>query len=544
MNTKDRWTWIVIAIVIVAAIAAIYLETRPNTSAIDVSLKAQVNGPQNIYPFQSVIFPITLTNYGGSAFRDLGVGVFINGNLTEAYNVTLPQHNSTTINFTEEFKYPGTFKVSFTADPSGLFPIENRSAATSAVTIVVQQEQAPAPASNLPQGQATEKDSYMNSAGYLTESYLRDTYNISAFGFSGMPSVDGFFEPLLNLTYNYTHSIYTARATYPNASAFSIWIQGALIGNITAVWAKGLESMNKNISYTFNDIGGRNLTVVTLGRGTTICSWYSGGWIKSLAYEGQKGCDAVLNDTGSSIATQKFSIPIISNSSLLANLTTSTDSGSQSGVLSYVSNSIVYISEQDGAPGSACFGLVYNISNVSYCSTYTTSGRDVLVRTTRGSFLGNATTSSRGYRNLTVLALVNASLLPYQTQENVALLQSFNAIGSGTEFVSGISSTCSFNTSLSCYSPALALGNLTMRFYNKLNETVNVSSMYCSESGAGKYYAVNAVIPASSNYTVKIPCYDNGALITGVPLGLTLNLRMNYVVSGKNYMAVGSAYVV
>ncbi len=537
MNKKDTYIWTVIIVVAVVAIAAIYFETVAPTGKIDVALNAPSSNTTYIYPYQSVFVPVMVSNYGSSVFRNLDVGVFINGNLTGVYNVTLPQGNRTEINFSKEFTTPGTFNVSFAADPGNLYTLQNRSKASASFVIVVQKPDAPEPYAYLPSNQISENDAYISSSGYLTMSYLKDNYSVDTLSLSSMPVISAFFARLLNLTYSYVQNIYSAEATYKNASAYSIWIQGPFVSNITAVFAKGLNNSNITISYENARVG--TVDIINFGGNTTLCSWYSGGWVKSLAYEGSASCAGMLNGNGTSIVRAN-TLPGIKNSSVLANFSSYSRLGYGTGrILSY-NSSILYESDTPNVnPDYTCYGEISSVNNVSYCSTYLFQKSGKI-----GKLSVIRTSSFRGQQNLTAMSLVNTSLVPYQIYGNIGILQSFNASGVSSAFRSGINSTCSLNASFSCFSPTLALGNMTLRFYNRLNYSVDISTMYCHENGASVYSPVNKVMRRLSYENVTIPCYDNGNVIAGIPLGLNVKIGMNYSIGVSNYTAAGSAYVV
>ena len=539
MNGKNAIAWIIIIVVAAVAVSVIYLNTLKGNSAIDVSLNVGVNNSLSVYPYQSITFPLNISNYGSTAFEDLGLGIFINGNLTEAYNVTLPEHNSTIINFTEEFKSSGEFNVTFVTDPGKLLNIQNRSRTLTSRTVTVLAAGKPDPAENLPANQLSEKDFYMSGIGYLSVSYFKNTYGINSLELSALPSIDAFYEAMFNLTYNYTHSIYSAEATYKNATAYSIWMQGSLVGNFTAIWAKGLESANKNISVTSGSINGEKASIISLGANTTICSWYSDGWIKNFAYYGAKNCINVLDMNGSSI-TQGNSIPNMANSSAFANYSSYSYLGTGSGRIAYYSNSIIYEAINPNIVSNyTCFGSISTVDNISYCSTVLIPKSGVI-----GSDSVVRTSSIIGQKNLSVFALINTSYVVDQIPKNIGMLQGFNISGKSEAFISGINSTCNLNASLSCYSPTLALGNMTLRLYNRLNESVHINTMYCNENGPVKYSDINANVLSLSYYNITVPCYDNGALIQGIPLGLTVHIGANYTVSGVKYTASGSAHLV
>ncbi len=539
MQRKELYTWIIIAVVAIVAIGFIYLENAPASQNGPISVKFSFNSTDSlvsIYPYRSVFVPVQITNLGRSYVRDLGVGIFMNGNLSTIYNVSIPAGQTLFLNFSKQFSSPGTFVISYVADPSNLYTLQNRSQSRLQFDVAVKSASTPAPYSTLPSNSTWQKESYSSVGGYIYYTIFTNDYGLGSFQTSQIPAVSSFFNPLFNLTYSYLENLYSASATYPRASAYSLWIQSSLSPNVTNIWAQGakLNSTNKTLN-------GQSIAVVTLNHNTTVCSWYSGGWLKNLAYEGNQSCISALAATPENSTPPSGYLPSINNSRLLANFSERSIVGAGYGNLLLVNSSAVYEAVTPNTnPNYVCYGLISIESNRSYCTTYLFP----TASNTIGPLALISTSSFIGQKNLTVMALVNTSDVPYEAQASINLLNRFNISGATQPFISGINSSCRLNASLSCYSPYFTNGNLTLRLYNKLNQTFVLNTMACTEVGTAKFSAVNTIIPSLAYRNVTLPCFNNAKAITGVPLGLGLNINMNYTVLGSSYKATGGAYIV
>ena len=149
-----------------------------------------------------------------------------------------------------------------------------------------------------------------------------------------------------------------------------------------------------------------------------------------------------------------------------------------------------------------------------------------------------------GQYNLSVISLINTSAVTQQVEQSIGILNELKLNGSSELFTSGISNSCVFNASLGCSSPSFGVNGITFNLHNNLNQTFKISSLACYVSGNSSYKNVNDSILPYENYSVSVPCYNNGNLITGVSLGLYLNLKMNYSLGNTKYNATGHAYIV
>ncbi len=541
MEKNDKYTWVAIIVIAIAALAVLYTETHGTGSGpINLQLNvSQSNITTRIYPYQSVFIPVEITNAGTDAIKSVGIGIFVNNNLTSIYNVSLPTGRNVYINFSKQFTVPGTYNVSFISDPSKLYDLVNRNNAQVHFQIIVQAPATPSAYTTLPSNWTGEKSTYLSKVGYLTYSYLVGNYGLSNFALSKIPAADAFFTPLLNLTYSYINSMYSAEATYPNASAYSLWLQGSLSSNVTAVWAQGLK-----LKTNYTSINGTTLAVTHLNSNTTTCGWYNAGWLKTLTYEGAGNCAVQLAKKSSSLSTPATPgfLPAINGSTTIANVTGSSILGPTYGRLAFINSSIIYEGAQPNtASDYVCYGVISTLYNRSYCSTYL-FGRSGSI----GALSLVRTTAFVGQENLSVISLVNTSYVAAQSVAGIRLLSEFNVSGQSQSFSAGLNSSCGLNFSLSCRSPSLVNGNLTLQFYNKINQTFTLRSIACYQNGSPSYAQLNLTIRPNATASVTSICYSNGNVLTGLPLGLTLKLGINYTLGTGNatYRTTGSAYIV
>ena len=534
---KNNFLWSIAAlIIIVALIVVFYYEFLLPQPQISLSIKI-IPAQVDVYPYQLIYARINITNTGTTEFRGIDFGVTYNGSLMNIYNISLPAGKSTSINFSKEAIAPGSYQLSVAADPTNTFNI-NRSSSKTSVIFDVFPAQLPRPYNEIPNNNTKEKLYFMDGGAYVITTYLNQEYGLSLFRISSIPAINAFLTPVLNLTYTYLQSTYSAEGTYKNNTIYSLWLQGPITQNIFSEAAKGANLSTYN--YTFKNLSS---VYVKLDTNTTLCSWYSGGWTKILGVMGTANCKNMLyNSTKNNTInlTSKNPLLYLGSNDMIANMTTISRIGNSYGKLFVLNKSFVLESERPNFGGSTvCYGLVNVINNVSYCSNYLFSKSNRL-----GPISLIDTKAYIGQYNISVLALINTSAVTQQVEQSIGILNELKLNGTSESFTSGISSSCTFNASLGCFSPSFGVNGIILKLHNNLNQTFKINSMTCYVSGTSSYDYINRSILPSENYSISVPCYNNGNLITGVSLGLYLNLKMNYSVRNTNYNATGHAYIV
>ncbi|MGC8479573.1 MAG: CARDB domain-containing protein [Candidatus Micrarchaeia archaeon] len=531
--------WILGGVIVVIFLAVVfYFSFMPKSNQISVSIiMNSIN--TTVYPYQTIYASANIINTGNTSFSSVPFGLLYNGSLVEVYNISLPAGKYTQINFSKEALIPGKYQLKVVLDPIGNEQLSTTSTSENSLYVNILNPQNPMPYSLLSSNNSYEK--FSNEAGdsYVVTSYLYNAYGLSVFRLSDIPAVTAFLSPIMNLTYSLLNKIYTAQATYKNSTVYSVWIQGPINQKIIYEAGKGanLTTYNKTLN-------GTDVSFVQLDKNTTLCSWYQEGWTKSLAIMGSPNCFEYINKskiTNTITLYPDNQLRYLGSNDLIYNMTFNSIVGKGYGKLFILNRSFVFESVEPNLVGNnVCYGLINNVNNRSYCSSYIFKNNNNSI----GAISAMDTKVYVGNYNLSVISLINTSLITEQVLSSINILQKINYTGKSEEFSSGISSSCIFNASLACSLPVFGLNGLTMNLKNNLNTTFRINKVACYGLGNKIFTTINDSIAPNSNTTITVPCYDNGNVISGVSLGLYLNMVMNYTISKSNYTALGRAYLI
>lgn len=540
---KEIYFWI--AAVAVIAVAALYIKYFYQSP---ISMSLSMNGSaarSPIYPYQNSALPILIKNTGGSAIRNMSIGISINGNLTSLYKVTIPSGKQTLIPYNYSPTASGTFNITSVADPSKLYPITDRSKTASGAVLLVKAPDAAAPYGLLPAANLTSLQSInLQRGGYIVNAYLNSSYRTGLFAIIGNWAINNFLGPILNLTSYYTYNLTIANSRYVNGDrAYAIWIRGYASPSIVATAANASGLHFSNMRATFG-----NMTMVNILNGTTLCSWYSGGWLKMLAYVGSRTCYQALNASSVNAVTKGvrsnfYNKVLLKNASLIGNYSWAMGAATYVATLSMLgsgsNSSFVYAQISNNTQfGNICNGIITDIGNMHYCSTYVFPqsggiGAISLIRTTAYS----------GTYNMTVISLANTSRAIAQAQTNINIINSFNMSSRTSTFKSGLVNTCSFNATFPCANVTFGNGILTIRLTNNASRTVTLNKMACYSQGAANQTKIGMQLAAGASANLTMPCYAYGTQMSGIYLNLNLNLLLNYSAAGTTNTIAGRAYI-
>ncbi|MGC9037124.1 MAG: hypothetical protein ACP5IK_00190 [Candidatus Micrarchaeia archaeon] len=506
--------------------------------AVSIVLTAPTN--ISLYPYQLAEIPIKVLNNGGTPIRNMSIGVYVNSTLNTLYKVTLPPGKFVFLNFTYVPSFNSTFKITAVADPGRLYDIIDRPLAKSVTYLHVVSAEKPNAYAMLPSGNMiAEEIEHLNAGGYALASYLNATYGLARIKLTNVSYFNNFLDSILQYVLTDVKQLVAADATYANGtSASAVWLMGFLSPNLTntAALINGLKA--ENIS-----VAGKQVTVVYFPNNTTLCSYYSQGWLKMLLAK-QGNCTSMLSAKhASSIMLSSFySNTAIANAIALGNYSLVTPVGEKAGSFALLGNmSFLYstISSNSLAyEDNICYGLITNVSNASYCSQYifpkngTFVGTNALMRTT--AYIGNY--------NLSVFSLLSSSYLLQQVPINIGIIRSFGIEGKPLTFSSGITNTCSFNNTFSCSNVSFLNGNISFRLKN-LNSTLRILNASCYSLPPYKPEPLNVTLAKGQAMNISVPCYDLGRVITGLALNLRLFVGIGYSINSTNHEAVGRAYI-
>ncbi len=538
---KTNTIWIIAGIIIaILLIVMFYYNFVKQPQPISVNIKLNSENT-TIYPYQLIYATANITNTGKTDFKAVPFGVIYNGSLVDIYNISLPAGEHTLINFTQEPTAPGNYSLEVVVDPNqGSGTISNSSTIKTSIYFNVIPEENPKPAEILSNNNTYEKLQFQDGESYVVTSYLNKDYGLSIFSASDIPSINAFLTPILNLTYSYIKNIYSAEAIYKNSTVYSFWIQGPLTQNLFYQAAKGanLTVINKTTKQNYN------VVYIQVDKNTTMCSWYQGGWTKSLAVMGIQNCGSFINEStyNNTPKLQNANVlPYLGSNDMLENITFKSIPGNGYGKLFVINQSFVFESELPNLGGNpVCYGLINVVNNVSYCSTYIFKNNN----NTIGPISLIDTKAYISNYNLSVISLINTTYALEQTNRNIQILKNINYNGVSENFSSGITNNCIFNASISCNNPTFGVNGLTMQLRDLTNQTFKLNKIACYNLGTPTFTVVNKTLGSGITSNVTIPCYENGNTITGVALGLYVNMIMNYTTLNKSYTAIGKAEIV
>jgi hypothetical protein len=539
-NEVYVWMLIIVAIVSVALYARYFYQP-----AVSIALAMNANVPSQFYPYQKATVNIDVFNNGSSVISNMSIGIVVNENLTTLYKVTLPVGKQTSLSYNYSPLTPGTYAIKAVADPGRLYNIADRDRSQASVQITVLGAQNATPGDMLPPRNAIALHAEnLTRGGYLLSTYLYDQYNVSNIGISDNGYLNGFLTPVLNLTSYYIKNISITNADYENGtSAQSIWIKGYLAPNIFSVAASASGLRWKN--YTADST---TVTLVNVGGNATFCSWYSGGWLKTLSYAGGKGtCMDVFNGTESAgpilpggISNALSDKISIANASELGSYSGIGKNGAYAARSSFFNNaSFIYASIMNNTLQSdTCYGIISIFNGTYYCSTYLMPKSGGI----QALSLIRTTTFFSKY-NLTVMSLVNTSLALREVPETIALMKGFNITGTSLVLKSGITNVCSFDDTFGCGNVSYSDGTVTFRATNRLNQTLRLDNAECYTLGSVIPLPVNITLEPMQSTDISTACYGLSGKLSGFALNLHLKLALNYSVANLTNKVLGSAFI-
>ncbi|MGC8629221.1 MAG: CARDB domain-containing protein [Candidatus Micrarchaeia archaeon] len=531
---NEAYYWVVVVIAIIAAAIYIRLFYQP-----PISLEISMNESTNLqrFPYQPIYIPITVTNTGSVPIRNMSIGVYVNSTLNMLYHVTVPPGKEVILKYSYVPVAPGNYTIEAAADPANLYNIEDRSLAQKSLSFTVFNPENAMPYSSLPLGNATSKGvMYLKTGGYVLSSYLNATYGLKNMKLTSITYVNAFLDSVLTYVIKYVKQFAGAYASYTNGSeAYSIWIQGYISPNITNVAARLSRIPSANLVKQ-----GKNVTFVNLGNNTTICSYYSQGWIKMLVYKSQNNQSNCASELGLA-KMQQMQLPALGTNAInanetLGNFTIENSTSFESGELAFINDSFVYSLASNSSLNTTCFGLISSQGNESYCSEYVFP----LVNETNGTALIR-TAAHIGNYSIAVYSLINSSLLFNQLPVNIRIIKGYGVLGHYALFTSGIQNTCQFNSTFSCSN--LTFENGEASFNISSNETVRLNSVSCFTVPAALPNEINETLQSKTSKRLSVACYANGNKLAGMPLNLRLNFLVNYTISNTTRTGTGTGYI-
>ncbi len=538
---NEKYLWVAFFVIVIAV--ALYFRFYSSPSyQLSVSFNRTLAGGR-IYPYQNIRIPITVVNTGGSAISGLDLGLYVNGSTENIYKVDIPEGKSVIIPFNYTPKNAGFYNLSVVADPGNVVPLSDRAAARSATNFTVSQSQNPAPYQYI-NSNGLEAGSYadLDSSGVVTASFIYSNFTSIPLTLSNISSLNGFMYPITSIAGSYMKELSYANGAYAKGHVSSIWIRGYLVPAVITYAAeyKGLQSRNITVN-------GTGLTFVRLDNYSTLCSWYSGGWIKIIGTNGTLNCTSlVAKPPELHYMPSSENLTFAANSIVSNALGIGAYSGFNGNVFSIgkmfeLNDSIHYLQKSTNmtSPFLVCYGAIYNISNVSYCSTYAFPRSGKI-----GPFSLTATRAYIGSVNITDFAIANTSKLIYSVPESVEAIQALHESGKPYVFLSGIANSCGFVQGFNCTDAAYSNSTLKFKLINNYNQSVELHGGLCYLVSPTKATRLNYTVNALGSANVSLKCYYNSTVISGIPFNLNLGIVLNYTSGNSFKQAFGRAYIV
>ena len=540
---NEIYYWIALIVIILAA--AVYFRFF-YAQALQLSMHLNETTTSNIasvYPYQRVTISETLANTGSAEISDVGIEVLLNGNQTYVYGVTVPVGKQATIDYNYTPTTAGVYNVTFIADPNRLYNIANRSDTKQTVSFTVNKTAPSQTYSEIPSNGILQSGSAtFGISGLVFSDYIAGTYNLSSFNLSTVQPINNFLEPVVDLAEGDLINVDETYAIYHNHSVTSIWMDGYVLPSLMRVAARGRSFPTENVT-----VNGKQVTIVNITNNTSFCSWYQGGWIKSVTVQGVGSCLGVLQSNGSFLqAPVSFNInnkTSMTGTDVIANYTTLTPNGNTIGELEFIQNtSLLYAGITTNAGvNTLCYGSISNFSNVSYCSDYFFP-----VNTEKVGPLSMIRT--RAYvndYNLTVFSLVNTTRVLSQVPINEQLLKNFGIKGRSEAFQSALANNCRF-VDLKCSNITFVDQNVSFSLTNNRTYPLTLQNLGCSWYGtAAKLVNINKTLGSNQTLTLKAPCYSNNVPINALSFGTTLSLVLNLTSTQSGHETqIGTAFIV
>lgn len=531
---KEIYYWIVLIVIILGTAFYVRLNYNPKTS---VSLNFSSSASNTtIYQYQQATLELQVLN-NGPTVKGLTVGLSLNGNLTDIYNVSLPTGKGTMIKITHTFGTPGIYNFTAETDPTKLY--NNINQASTSITVSVLPPEKAEPQTLLPANQTDFYASNMTILGYGISSYLNKNYSVSQTKLSNILPVNIFMDRLFTIGGSYIENISTASAEYNNGRGLSLWFDGYLKPSII-----GVSAQAENLTVSNQTIGTQPISLIRVSPNVTTCSWYSSGWIKTFSWEGNSTCAEILKENPTGISennTLKKLLTFQNNTISLENFYEKNNTSSRYGNLIVTGkDALAYYTLWDNyTENHTCYGLTDSFNSSSFCSVYMLQNSGSL-----GNVSLIRTTEYLGKYNISVFSITNSSTNPFnQVSNNIGMIQNLKLQGDSINFTSGLSNTCDFTGVVSCGRPTFANSSISLNLTNIANQTIRLNSIGCFMSGIGPGSLINKTLAAGASTQITTECYNNSKTINAIPLNLQLRILLNYTENNVSDTMQGGALI-
>ncbi len=558
VNKINVLVYIVIAVVVAAAVFAVTAMQMHHPYEINVSIQRSSSAGAVLYPYNNFDFKVMVKNTG-AAISDLPLSVYLNGSVIDSYKVNMPANSNATINESYTFTTNGTFVINAVADPADVLDIADRPAASSSINVTVSAPEAPNLYKFIPNNGTRSTQSFtLSSKGIAFAAVLGRDYNLSAFAPLLGPAAAVTSTALIDLVaagvVNLANGAYSS---YSNGTAaYALWMQGSLnstdVSGILRTYPFGSKTVKTGQGEAYYSAASNTVSVCTLT---------ANGWTKLLAYynaSANSTCVSLMNTTytpyinssltsaadsanalfayqGNFLYTNSISIGAVLGLNLTSNTLSSTNLFQNS--YGYFASSISNVRTSIQSFNSTCLGLVYydNSTNTTMCSVYITPVRPGY----SNESLISSTDVHADY-TATLYSFVN-STDTLAAHYNAGSLMSFIGIsGRSASWKPMFVNSCALaNSSIGCrvasFNSAsdIALVNIT----NSLPLPMHMNSLACYVSGMQYNQTVNTTLQPGASITENVTCRNFPVPVVSATTSYAL--YMNYTYSGVPHQLYG-----
>ncbi len=542
----SRTNTAVYALIAVVVIAAVYLVASSLMNpaySLTVGMTAYI--PSTVYPFNTTVFKVNVTNTGSSEIKNMPLGFYVNNNETHFYNVTVPIHESATVNITYSFGNPGNYTFKAVADPGLINKISDRQhAAASVPNVHVTVPESPNFYTAMPNGTTVSNNFYAFSQRGLEDSIVL----ASSFGLGG---VTGMFTNSMYVgeLASIINDVEGATVTYNNGTSInSMWMQGS----VSPFWVNYSLHAYKIAA---NSIKFGNSTLYYYGsNGIATCAFYQKGWTRLLEYNGignesaQQACSTVnatyKNTFNTSLVAalnashvyNYTSTLIYKNSTGLGELASAGPDNSISLANFYQNNAGTFISVVTKHKtldinnlNLSCTGVVYSSNSLNACSSIILPASNSVA----SSYDMLNTTEIMPNYTFTLYSVVNNTYLLSAHYSAIALFNASNTVGPSAAWSSAFKNTCSTGSnsigcSVSSFNFTTNTASISLKNDRSLPITIN--SVKCAMYINGTAESVNETIAPHTSGNITTTC-------TTIPVSLVsafdvYNLTTMYTYNG------------
>ncbi len=557
---KEIAIYIILAIVVVAVVVFV-LSSGLFKSSYDIRVTLSQENTGILYPYQTSHYTINITNRGHRTVSNLLIGYYLDGIEQNTTTVSIPPGQSVVMvkNYTYPTAGPYTFEAS--ADPGHILDIVNRNYSQSSVTTNVTPATLPDVYTSIPNTNITGTQSFtVDEGGVIGSAAIAQRYNISLINKLFLPA-EGISTKIFENSYPFTANVYGAYAAYSdNTVAYTAWFQGTVTPQIISTIISSFGPKVRTIS------GNQGLMSYAPINGTTsMCTFYSGGWTKIIAYYNASmpsTCVNIASDTYSSYESALLTGLIKENTNLthyqsgffytnssilgsaltysMLNLTATNIFENNYGIFISSIKRLAYSINVSSFNDSTCYGLIYSSNGIGVCS--------YIIPTRTGNYslpygLVNSSYVTGNYI-LNIYSLVNNTQLVAAHGNAANLMSRLGVNESSVMWNTVYQNTCAFdNQSIGCTYKGFSKPNTTAYFNitNNLPGSMIVNQLNCEISGGFKNVSVNATIAPNSSREFTQLC--NTIPLSSTALQTSYMLILNYTYNNVTTILNGTLNV-